>query len=235
MMEFTRQIVNLINIYFLQDAVQGWHWANAQCTIHPFAVYFKDENDELHEQSLLIIAESPKHNYDAVYQFQLLLIEYLKERFPIINRIAFFSDGAGGQYKNKKNFFQLCQFKAIHGFDAEWHFFATSHGKGPCDGIGGTFKRNAAKASLQRPYTNQITNARDLFTWAISTDSAIVFRFCSEADYNRIERHLRNKFNDINGITGTRMYHSFVPINDKTIQVRRFSECENFENFVLKN
>jgi hypothetical protein len=22
----------------------------------------------------------------------------------------------------------------------EWHFFATSHGKGPCDGIGGTLK-----------------------------------------------------------------------------------------------
>ena len=23
-------------------------------------------------------------------------------------------------------------------FQAEWHFYATSHGKGPCDGIGGT-------------------------------------------------------------------------------------------------
>ena len=30
-------------------------------------------------------------------------------------------------------------------------FFANSHGKQPCDGIGGTVKRLTAKASLQRP------------------------------------------------------------------------------------
>ena len=35
---------------------------------------------------------------------------------------------------------------------AERHLFATSHGKGPCDGIGGTVKRLATRASLQRPH-----------------------------------------------------------------------------------
>lgn len=157
----------------------------------------------------------------------------MRDRFQIINRIVFFSDGAGSQYKNKKNFFQLCQYKATHGFDVEWHFFATSHGKGPCDGIGGAFKRNAAKASLQRPYNNQIVNARDLFTWATSTDSAIAFRFCSEAAYNRIERHLKNKFNKVNVISATRSYHSFVPKSDKTIEVRCFSDCAQYETVQL--
>ena len=33
---------------------------------------------------------------------------------------------------------------------ATWNYFANSHGKLPCDGIGGTVKRIAAKASLQR-------------------------------------------------------------------------------------
>ena len=43
------------------------------------------------------------------------------------------------------------------GIDAEWHFFvATLHAKWPCDGIGGTVNRLAAKASLQRPYSEQI-------------------------------------------------------------------------------
>jgi len=32
---------------------------------------------------------------------------------------------------------------------AEWHFYATAHGKGVCDGLVGTVKRLAAKASLQ--------------------------------------------------------------------------------------
>ena len=32
---------------------------------------------------------------------------------------------------------------------AEWHFFHTSHGKNPCNGIGGTVKHLLARASLQ--------------------------------------------------------------------------------------
>lgn len=35
------------------------------------------------------------------------------------------------------------------GLHAEWHLFASVHGKGPSDGLGGTLKRLAAKASLQ--------------------------------------------------------------------------------------
>ena len=62
------------------------------------------------------------------------------------------------------------------GIDAEWHFFfATSHGKGPCDGIGGTVKRLAAKASLQRPYSEQIMTPRQLFQFDEDNISGISF------------------------------------------------------------
>jgi hypothetical protein len=40
--------------------------------------------------------------------------------------------------------------------DAKWHFSVTSHGKGACDGVGGTIIRLARKASLQNPYEEQI-------------------------------------------------------------------------------
>ena len=42
------------------------------------------------------------------------------------------------------------------GVCAEWHFSATSHGKGTCDGLGGTVKCLAARASLQRLYDQEI-------------------------------------------------------------------------------
>ena len=61
-------------------------------------------------------------------------------------------DGSAAQYKNQKIFINLCYHHSDFGVQAEWHFYATSHGKGPCDGIGGTVKRLAAKASLQREY-----------------------------------------------------------------------------------
>ena len=45
-------------------------------------------------------------------------------------------------------------------------FFATSHGKGPCDGVGGLLKRMATKASLQRPYQDQIQTPHQLYEFA---------------------------------------------------------------------
>ena len=44
-------------------------------------------------------------------------------------------------------------------------FFATSHGKSTCDGIGGTVKRLTAKASLQRPVDRQILNSTEMFNF----------------------------------------------------------------------
>ena len=32
----------------------------------------------------------------------------------------------------------MCRNEVDFGMPAEWHFFATSDGKGPCDGVGGT-------------------------------------------------------------------------------------------------
>ena len=71
-----------------------------------------------------------------------------------MKQIYYFSDGAASQYKNRKNFLNLCYHHTDFGIAAEWHFSATSHGKGACDGVGGTVKRLAARASLQ---SHQIT------------------------------------------------------------------------------
>ena len=80
----------------------------------------------------------------------------MKTKIPgEINKLIYFSDGAASQYKNFKNFINLCHHEKDFDMKAEWHFFATSHGKVPCDGLGGTIKRLAAKASLQRPTTTK--------------------------------------------------------------------------------
>ena len=72
------------------------------------------------------------------------------------NLIYYYSDGAASQYKNRLNFLNLCYHESDFGIKAEWHYFATSHGKSACDGVGGTVKRLAARASLQMIYNDQI-------------------------------------------------------------------------------
>ena len=55
-------------------------------------------------------------------------------------------DGCAGQSKEKKNIYNLCMHKKEFGLDAVWNYFATSHGKSPCDGIRGTVERVTARA-----------------------------------------------------------------------------------------
>jgi hypothetical protein len=60
----------------------------------------------------------------------------------------------------------LVNDKNDFGIAAEWHFFATSHGKSPCDAVEITTKQQAARTSLQCPYNKQILTSRDLYEFA---------------------------------------------------------------------
>lgn len=53
------------------------------------------------------------------------------------------------QYKNFKNVFNLVYHKADFGIKAQWYCFPIAHGKGRCDGLGGSLKRAATLASLR--------------------------------------------------------------------------------------
>lgn len=207
---------------------KGFHWSNLQCTIHPFVIYF-NENNQLKHISFVIIAESLKHNYAAVHLFQKKLIEFMWKRFSTINKIYFFSDGAGSQYKNKKKIYNICQLKQEFGINCEWHFFATSHGKGPCDGIGGTVKRLASKASLQRPYHGQITTSLELYNWAQNNISNIIFEYCSENDHIQTENELKNRYDNVKVIKGTQSFHCFIPIDKNQIIVKQYSNSKSMK------
>ena len=76
-----------------------------------------------------------------VHELQRMVMLFIKENLPRVKNIEYFSEGCAGQYKSFKAFLNLCHHKSDFGLDATWTFFATSHGKSPCDGIGGTVKR----------------------------------------------------------------------------------------------
>jgi len=92
-------------------------------------------------------------------------------------------------------------------------FFATSHGKGPSDGIGGTTKREATRASLQRSYHDQILTPNKLFEFIRSNLHGINAKFVTVDDWHVEEEFLRARFLGAKTIAGTRKLHSLVPIN----------------------
>ncbi len=121
------------------------------------------------------------------------MIDLLKIKFgrQEVKKIYYFSDGAGSQYKNKFNFLNLLNHEKDFGIKAEWHFFATAHGKGACDGIGGSVKRSARRASLQN---KTIVTTQKLYEWAKTFFKKIDFGFCSLSDYRKHETKLQVRF-----------------------------------------
>ena len=98
--------------FVVQDQVQGFHWDSLQCTLHPVLVYYKD-GDALRSLSYCIISDDNKHDVGIVYQVQKEIITDLKLRFSCLSHVTYFSDGCAGQYKNCKNLYNLCHYKAL--------------------------------------------------------------------------------------------------------------------------
>jgi len=102
-------------------------------------------------------------------------------------------------------------------------FFATSHGKSACDGLGGTVKRLATKASLQRPYNEQILTPKQLFEFAVDNIPAIDFEYCTVDDYDEAEKKLLSRFNESKAIEGTHKLHTLKPISENRLDTKPFS------------
>ncbi|KYN07562.1 hypothetical protein ALC62_01467 [Cyphomyrmex costatus] len=211
--------------FVVQNATAGFHWNNNQSTIFPVVIYFKVNNELTHE-SLVIISDCNKHDSVAVHVFCRITTNFVKSIFRRAAKIYYFSDGAPQQFENFKNFVNIYYHENDFEISAEWHFFAT--GKGPCDGIGGTIKRMAARASLQLPVDQQITTPFELYAWASKSSniSNITVYFSSLEDYTKAAEKLNDRYKNTKTISGTQKLHCIKPNKNGCITVKEYSNSE---------
>lgn len=95
----------------------------------------------------MIVSDYMGHDKFAVSVFNECITENLNQKRSLpIKKIDVFSDGAAQHFKQRFNFVNT----TLSTIPTDWHFFATSHGKGAVDGIGGTVKRVVQTAILTR-------------------------------------------------------------------------------------
>jgi hypothetical protein len=85
--------------FVLQNEAQGFHWNNAQATIHPFVIYFK-KSDALNteHENLVMISDCLKHDSILVHTFQWHLMKFIENTFESpLKKIVYFSDGSAAQ------------------------------------------------------------------------------------------------------------------------------------------
>lgn len=213
--------------FVVQDEIQGFHWNKLGCTLHPVVVYYKD-GDTLKSLSICIISDDMEHDTCFVHQVQKKALDLVKKNLPHIQEVQYFSDGCAAQYKNFKNLLNLCYHASDFGLAAEWSFFATSHGKSPCDGIGGTVKRLTARASLQRPEDDQILSTDKMFDFCNKEISGITFIKITKDSMKDVREMLNTRFELGRTVPGTRSYHHFSPTSTHEIQYKRVCEDNVF-------
>ena len=98
-----------------------------------------------------------------------------------------------------------------------WSFFATSHGKSPCDSIGGTVKRLTSIASLHRTTTNHILTASAMFNFCQNEIIGINFYYISKESNTIIRSEMEQRYATAKTLPSTRTYHNFVPMSNTKI------------------
>ncbi|XP_060564869.1 uncharacterized protein LOC132724071 [Ruditapes philippinarum] len=146
------------------DEVQSAYWNQNSITLHPVVVYFRD-NGELKHINYVFVTDDIGHNIGSVYTFIKKLILDLKQTLKCnLRKVYYWTDGPSSQYKNKTAFFITSNHDELLGPKADWNYFESGHGKGACDGIGGTAKRMADQSIRQGKVS--IQDATDFYKWA---------------------------------------------------------------------
>ena len=115
--------------------------------------------------------------------------------------------------------------------DAERIFFATSHGKSPCDGGGGFVKRFAVKHSLQRPLHDQILSYQSMLDLCVREIPSITFFSVRYEEMVNVRADLEERFAKLKTVPRTKSSHHFVPISWNKIGHKLTSEEREFLQF----
>ena len=119
-----------------QDKVLSAHWNHCQITIFTAVAWLENGC-----KSFAVVSDDLNHDKVAVWGMLHAVVTYLKEEHSI-TRVKVFSDGCAAQFKNRYTLMNLCYMEEDYGVTGTWSFFASSHGKGSVDAVGGTVKRS---------------------------------------------------------------------------------------------
>lgn len=146
----------------------------------------------------------------------------LKSRFPDVKVVSFFSDGAASQFKQKYLFVNLTFIKETYSLDdVSWHFFATSHGKGAVDGVGGTIKRLVWRSVLAKKHL--VTDAASFVSCAKDTETEIVVKLVSAAEILADKQDLESKWANIKTLPSTQSVHYIRVVRPYVVQYKKYS------------
>ena len=223
MFDFTQNYV-----YVAQDVAQAFYYNNTQCIVFPVIYYYKKDGI-LEHQTCVFLSDSTRHDSAFVYAVLSILLPKIKARVKNVKEIVYFTDGAKQHFKNRYQIDLLRHHKDDFGLEAEWHFNTTAHGRDEYDGVGGKFKYEAYKHSLQARPKDAILAFDKLVKWGQSHFTNIEVYRVDKSFHEQTTRRLARRFNEAPAVPGISKNHSFTLENNLVI-MKRYSSDEVSES-----
>ena len=126
-----------------QDEISAVYYDKHQITIHPMVVYYIDESGNQQHFSRVGVTKEKSHTIATTLAFLKEIQPKLKEKLPDLQTVHYITDSPSSQYRNKSAAALLANHHIMFGTTSTWHWLEAGHGKGPCDGIGGSVKKMA--------------------------------------------------------------------------------------------
>lgn len=178
---------------------------------------------------MVVVSDEKGHNSTTVVAILRKVIPRLQELVPQLSPVHYWTDSPTSQYRNKTMFSVVGEHAEIfEGIHAQWNYFEAGHGKGPCDGIGGTVKRMADNAVKRKIV---IQDAHDFFAWATqeqgSTKTKIEYIFLTKEECVEGGLFIAEKWSTVKTFPGTLQVHAVIG-QDKGVLIRNVScYCTN--------
>lgn len=230
-MDFAQQYSCII-----QNQAQSFIFNSKQVTLFVAAIHYS-ENGVHKIQNHVVVSDIMIHDATTVYLCVEKVLEEVRRVKPGVKHIIYFTDGAGGHFKQKFNFINLTYHEQEYGITAELQMYPTSHGKTSCDGLGGNVKRRAREESL-RNTDNPIVDADSFYQFMIKAQHKFTnttFSLIKQEAYETTSGKLELRYQGALTLPNTRSFHSFIPVAPNIIKAKLFAESKDEFVFNLKN
>lgn len=196
----------------VQQEVQAGLWSRASVLIFTASVQLNDN-----DTSYAIVSDSKVKDKRSVFTFLKWLYEtFDNSRDPGISEVIW-SDGPASEFKNRFMLETLKYLSVKYNKTFSWKFFATSHGKGKCDAIGGISKMTVRKKlGAQGSQMETVNSARDFVRIASANLPNIRFKQIDDDEINDVSKII--DWVKVSPLPGISKMHVFQVSPDKSIK-----------------
>ncbi|XP_033625038.1 uncharacterized protein LOC117288334 [Asterias rubens] len=217
-----------------QNETQSAHWNHGQATLFTAHAWIKSNPDTTcTRESYVLVSDELLHGKLSVHAFMTHIFSDLKQKYQSIQKISVFSDGASSQFKQRFLFSNLHMWEEQFDVELRWHFFATSHGKGVVDGLGGTVQRSVWR--YVRSGKAEAVTPMSFFQVAAERNPNVCIHFIPKTGIEQSKTMLETHWEKTVSVPNTQKIHSvktkgkhFLVVSD-TSESTKYSEVRILE------